>query len=96
MAVSELNEAAEEGLERLYEYGIIYFGLAQADRYYDGLIEHLYTLAENPYLEKTVDSIRRGYRRSVYASDSIYYRINGSTVEIMRILGSQNAKKEFK
>ncbi len=52
-------------------------------------------LAENPYLWQAVDSIRIGYRRSVYVSDSIYYRIDGNTVEIMRILGSQDAKKEL-
>ena len=34
--------------------------------------------------------IREGYRRSVCGADSIYYRINGDTVEIMNILGQQN------
>ncbi len=88
MATFKLNEEAEDDLERLYEHGILSFSLAQADRYYDGLIEHFYKLAENPYLWQTVDSIRVGYR---YVSDSIYYRIVGDTVEIMRILGSQDA-----
>ncbi len=95
MATFKLNEEAEDDLERLYEHGILSFGLAQADRYYDGLIEHFYKLAENPYLWQTVDSIRVGYRRSVYVSESIYYRIDGDNVEIMRILGSQDAKKEL-
>ncbi len=95
MVTFKLNEEAEEDLERLYEHGILSFGLDQADRYYDGLIEHFYKLAENPYLWQAVDSIRLGYRRSVYGSDSIYYRITGNTVEIMRILGSQDVKKEF-
>jgi len=90
MATFKLNEEAEEDLERLYEYGILSFGLAQADRYYDGLIEHFYKLSENPYLWQAVDSIRIGYRRSVYIIHSIYFRIDGDTIEIMRILGSQD------
>jgi toxin ParE1/3/4 len=95
MATFKLNEEAEDDLERLYERGILSFGLTQADRYYDGLIEHFYKLTENPYLWQAVDSIRIGYHRSVYVSNSIYYRIDGDTVEIMRILGSQDAKKEL-
>jgi toxin ParE1/3/4 len=95
MATCKLNEEAEDDLERLYERGILSFGLTQADRYYDGLIEHFYKLTENPYLWQAVDSIRIGYHRSVYVSNSIYYRIDGDTVEIMRILGSQDAKKEL-
>ncbi len=95
MVTFRLNEEAEKDLERLYEHGILSFGLSQADRYYDGLIEHFHKLSENPYLWQAIDSIRLGYRRSVYGSDSVYYRITGNTVEIMRILGSQNVKKEL-
>jgi toxin ParE1/3/4 len=95
MATFKLNEEAEDDLERLYEHGILFFGLTQTDWYYDGLIEHFYELAENPYLWQAVDSVRIGYRRSVYVSDSIYYRIDGDTVEVMRILGSQDPKKEL-
>ena len=34
--------------------------------------------------------LQRIYRRSVCGVDSIYYRIVGNTVEIMRILGQQD------
>lgn len=95
MASFKLNKEAEDDLECLYEHGILSFGLSQADQYYDGLIEHFYKLTENPYLWQAVDSIRIGYRRSIYVSNSIYYRIDGDAVEIMRILGSQDAKKEL-
>jgi plasmid stabilization system protein ParE len=36
MASFKLNQEAEEDLDRLYEHGILFFGLGQADRYYDG------------------------------------------------------------
>lgn len=37
-----------------------------------------------------VDDIRPGYRRSVCGVDSIYYRVVGDVVEIIRILGQQD------
>ena len=95
MVAYKLNEEAEQDLDRLYEYGVISFGLDQADRYYDGLIERFCELHDNPHLWQAVDYIRARYRRSVYASHSIYYRIDGDTVEIMRILGKQDIKYEL-
>ena len=95
MAAYKLNEEADEDLDRLYEYGVLSFGLDRADVYYDGLIERFCELADNPHLWQAVDYIRIGYRRSVFASHSIYYRIDGDNVEIMRILGKQDPKKEL-
>jgi toxin ParE1/3/4 len=37
-----------------------------------------------------VDDIRAGYRRSVCGADSIYYRVQGDTVEILAIVGQQD------
>jgi len=44
----------------------------------------------NPILYQAVDEIREGYRRSVCGVDSIYYRVDGNTVEIMAIFGQQD------
>ena len=38
MGSYRLNEDADEDLDRLYEHGVLTFGLIQADRYYDGPI----------------------------------------------------------
>ena len=54
------------------------------------LIERFDKLAEQPLLYPTVDDIREGYRRSVCGTDSIYYRIEGQTVEIMAVIGQQD------
>lgn len=89
----KLNEKAIQELDCLYEYGILSFGLDRADSYYDGLIDRFSELAENPKRWQAVDHIRKGYRRSVYGVHSIYYRIVGDTVEIMRILGSEDTKQ---
>jgi len=51
-------------LERLYEYGLLSFGLDQADRHYDALIDRFSELAQTPHLWQSVDPIRSGYRRN--------------------------------
>ena len=83
MANYKLNEEAEEDIGQLYRYGILNFGLKEADRYYDGLFEHFDKLAENPRLFWVVDHIRPGYRRH-----PIYCRLDDETVQIMRIFRS--------
>ncbi len=93
MVSYKLNEKADNDLDRLYEHGVLSFGLDQADRYYDGLIDRFSELAENPKLWQAVEHIRIGYRRSVYGVHSIYYRIDGGSVEIMRILGRENPEE---
>ena len=37
MGSYRLSDAALADLDRIYEYGILTFGLQQADKYYDGL-----------------------------------------------------------
>lgn len=88
----KISEEADEDLRHLFRYGILTFGLNAASLYYDGLIERFEKLAENPYLFRAVEDIREGYRRSVYRSHSIYYRVGGEYVEVMRILSKQDTK----
>ena len=72
MASYKLSADAEEDIRRLYRYGIQNFGLAQADTYFDGLFARFDQIAEEPFLYRAVDEIRKGYRRSVYGAHSIY------------------------
>ncbi len=93
MGKYSLSEAAENDLRALYRYGVLTFGLAVADRYYDGLIERFEEIAEHPRLYQTVDAIRPGYRRSVCNVHSLYYRETPEGVMIMRILRGQNPEE---
>lgn len=86
----QISQVAEEDLAGLYAEGIRTWDQAQADRYYDALIEHFDRLCENPLLYRAVDEIRAGYRRSVYGRHAVYYRIAGETVEIMAVIKHQN------
>lgn len=71
-------------------YGFREFGEAEADKYFMAFFERFEQIANTQYLYQSVDYIRDGYRRSVCGVDSIYYRIKGEKVGIMRILGRQD------
>jgi toxin ParE1/3/4 len=90
MANYRISETAKADLRRIYRSGVRQYGEAQADRYYDAFFERFELLAEQPYLYQAVDDIREGYRRSVCGVDSIYYRVDDDTVEIMSIIGQQD------
>jgi len=47
-------------------------------------------IADRPLSHISVDEIHVGYRRAIYKSDSIYYKLEGMGVEIMHILGRQD------
>ena len=95
MANYKLNEAAAEDLQQLIEFGIDRFGLDTAKLYLDGMTKRFENLAEAPLRYQSVDHIYSGYRRSVYGSHSIYYRIGDTNIEIMRILNRQNPDNAF-
>ena len=93
MALYELSKAADEDFENIFNFGIDTFGLAQAIDYQQGMKKRLEELADQPERYPAIDHIRSGYRRSVYHSHSIYYRIETDRVLIVRILGQQDLYK---
>jgi toxin ParE1/3/4 len=92
MVSYRLTRKARADLKRIWLYGRKNYGEQKTEQYHRGLLEHLDQIAGQPYLYQAVDYIRTGYRRSVYGTESIYYRINGDMVEIMAILGKQNTE----
>jgi len=90
MARYRLSNEAKEDLIRIHHYGVEKFGLSHADRYFNAFFEYFDIIAERPFSFESVDFIKKGYRRCVCGSDSIYYRINKDTVEIMAIIGRQD------
>lgn len=92
MADYKLSNAAKQDLIRIHHYGVENFGTAQADKYFDTFFEYFEIIAQQPFSFESIDHVKPGYRRCVCGSDSIYYRINLSIVEIMAIVGSQDLK----
>ncbi len=85
-----ISAEADQDLDRLYTDGFSRWGEAQADNYYDALLDHFEALTENPFLFRAVDEIRKGYRRSVCGKHAVYYRIVDDAVEIMALVKHEN------
>ncbi len=90
MAGYRLSKRADEDFEAIYLYGVLTFGLEQAEAYAAGLQARFEQLADQPRLYPPIDHIRSGYRLSVYGSHAIYYCIHDRKVLIVRILRSQD------
>lgn len=90
MAKYRLSNEAKEDLIRIHHYGVERFGLAQADSYFDTFFEYFEIIAQQPFSFESVDYIKNGYRRCVCGVDSIFYKINNGTAEIMAIIGRQD------
>lgn len=86
---------AKADLKRIYRRGLREHGEVQADKYYNAFFDRFEQLAQQPLLYQAVDDIREGYRRCVCGVDSIYYRLDGETVEIMAIIGQQDINKRL-
>ncbi len=95
MSNYRISNVAKEDLIRIHHYGIRMFGEKQADLYFNTFFEYFDRIAQQPFLFESVDHIKKGYRRCVRGSDSIYYKINDDFVEIMAIVGSQDLNNIF-
>ena len=90
MANYKLSNQAKADLIRIHQYGVNKFGITQADAYFNSFFEYFDIITKRPYSFESVDFIKQGYRRCVCGSDSIFYKINNQTVEIMTIIGRQD------
>lgn len=95
MACYRLSDKARSDIYRLYEFGIVTFGLQQADSYFEGIISRFQELAHYPQLYPKVDHIRKGYRRSVFGVHSIYYLVLNDEILIVRVLGREDPRKQL-
>lgn len=75
---------------RIYEYGIAKLVLNQADKYFDMMHDCFDKIASNPFLFPEAFRYRKGYRYCVCGVDTIFYKINGSEIEIIVIISRQN------
>jgi toxin ParE1/3/4 len=75
MAEYRLSNDAKEDLIRIHQFGVQKF------------FDYFEIIAQRPFSFESVDYIKEGYRRCHCGSDTIYYRIHDSMVEIMAIIG---------
>jgi toxin ParE1/3/4 len=90
MSKYRLSNEAKEDLIRIHHYGVERFGMVQTDKYFNSFFKYFDIIAQRPYSFESVDYLKKGYRRCVCGSDSIFYKINNDIVEIMTIIGRQD------
>ncbi len=93
MAKYKLSEAAKEDLIRIHLFGVERFGIRQADKYFNSFFDYFDLISKNPFSFESVDHIRKGYRKCLCGSDTIYFRLNDGIVEIMAVIGKQDLEK---
>jgi toxin ParE1/3/4 len=87
MASYKLSNLASEDLARIYEYGILNFGLTQAQDYLLGLHERFQKLADNELPVRDASQFATNLKRSQYQRDIIFYQPQGESTLIVRVLG---------
>ncbi|WP_299334970.1 type II toxin-antitoxin system RelE/ParE family toxin [uncultured Psychroserpens sp.] len=90
MANFRISNTAKEDLIRIHHYGVKKFGITQADKYFESFFEYFEIIAQRPYSFESVDFIKKGYRRCVCGSDSIFFKVNEDIIDIMAIVGKQD------
>ena len=92
----KLSNTAKEDLIRIHQYAVRKIGIKQADKYFNDFFKSFELIVNQPYLFESVNFIKEGYRRCASGSDSINYRIENETVEIMTIIGRQDQNEIIK
>ena len=86
MAEIVFHAEANSDIEAIYRFSVGRFGAHVADDYHDGLLDAVLRLEDYPELGREVVGIAPPVRALSYRSHAIYYRFNGATVTVVRIL----------
>lgn len=81
----KLSRKAAEDLENLYVTGAREFGVAQAERYFSGLIEALEFLARYPLAARARPELGPATRGHPHKAHIIFYRPDGADIFVQRI-----------
>ena len=82
MARLTVSEEADRDLDALYRQGVEIFGLAQADRYIEGLLNALDLIADFPGAARLRTELQPPVRAYPYKSHLILYDI-GATGDVL-------------
>lgn len=86
MSEFRLTPAAERDLEAIWRYTRQQWGVEQANRYIDILIEGFAVLASAPKSAPASDHIRAGYRNRAIERHVVYFKIAPYGIAVVRIL----------
>ncbi|MGV3546141.1 MAG: type II toxin-antitoxin system RelE/ParE family toxin [Pedobacter sp.] len=87
----EISNEALNDLQNIWIYTFKNWSIAQADRYFNLIMDEIEYLSENPDSGKDYGHVRQGYYRSKVKSHLVFYKINAqqNVIEIIRILHQQ-------
>ena len=83
----KISKSAQGDLINIWEYTLKNWSVAQADTYYQILLNTMLDLGQHPSLGKCYESFRKGYRGFNIKSHIIFYKEQkDKPIEIIRIL----------
>ncbi len=82
MAAYKLSREADRKLAEIYEYSLLNFGEAQADKYFHSLHEAFELLMHQPELGRPFHE----YRRHEHEAHVIFYKADSEGIHIVRVL----------
>ena len=92
-----ISPIARDDLEKIYQYGILNWGVSQASSYIDHLKTQLWSLTEHPKMGKERDELLSAMRSLAVESHIIFYRIKNQQINIVRVLhGRQDPQRHIK
>jgi len=77
---------AKDDLKSIWQYSFKKWGVDKAVDYLLHLDARIQGLTDNPQLGKSCERIRRGYRSLQVNRHVVYYRLQGQTIDIVRVL----------
>ena len=81
-----IKPEAESDLSKIFEYTALNWGIDQAEKYQDDLFAGMLLLTKNKEIGKLYPYTKESYRKLHVKRHLIFYRIDGQTCIIVRIL----------
>ena len=91
-----ISEPANLDLEHIADYLGANYGLSISEQFIQGIATRLQYIAQFPNIGRSRDELAPGLRSLPYEQYLIFYRIQASTIEIIRVAsGYQDLSKLF-
>jgi toxin ParE1/3/4 len=81
-----LSPLAKQDLEEIWQYTFQQWSPVQADNYAGDLLSACEGLVKGEKIGLNADEIRTGYRKYFCGLHTLYYKISGEYVDVIRIL----------
>lgn len=89
MSYYKLKPLARFDMREIWAYSVQQWGRAAANRYICDLTAAMESVAKDPYLGTSADEVRSGYRKHIFGSHVIFYKLETNGIDIARILHQQ-------